>query len=184
MKRKILILLLAAASLSAQKASADSGIGFRAIGGALSYVSPDNLDGTIGFGVFADLGRISPSVGLEPRLDFWSQSQEAFGTKASMRDITLGARAKYYFNTSSTKVHPFAGGGLGFHFLRAEATVTEPGFAPMSVSQSDTKLGIDMGGGIATGLSAKVDLNAELWYGIVSDINQLSIRMGISRKLD
>jgi opacity protein-like surface antigen len=183
MKRKILILLLAAACLSAERAAADSSIGFRAIGGALNYVSPDNLDGTIGFGVFADLGRISPSVGLEPRLDFWSQSQESFGTKASVRDITLGARAKYFFNTSG-KVHPFAGGGLGFHFIRAEASVTAPGFAPMSVSQSDTKLGIDMGGGIATGLSPKVDLHAELWYGIVSDINQLSLRMGISHKLD
>src|SRR5215470_9807226 len=184
MKRTILILLLAASSLSTQKASADSSIGFRALGGALSYVSPDNLDGTIGFGVFADLGRIAPPLELEPRLDFWSQSQEAFGTKASVRDITLGARAKYFFATSSAKVHPFAGGGLGFHFVRAEASVTEPGFAPMSVSQSETKLGLDMGGGIATGLSPKIDLNAELWYGIVSDINQLSLRIGISRKLD
>jgi len=184
MKGKILILLVAGAGLLAQTAAADSSIGFRAIGGAVSFVSPDNLDGTIGFGVFADLGRISPNLGLEPRLDFWSQSQEAFGTKASVRDITLGARAKYYFNVTNTKVRPFAGGGLGMHFVRAEATIDEPGFAPMSVSQSDTKLGIDMGGGIATGLSPKVDLHGELWYGIVSDINQFSLRMGISRKLD
>jgi opacity protein-like surface antigen len=184
MKRKIMILLLAAASLSARNAAADSSIGFRAIGGALSYVDPENLNGTIGFGVFADLGRISPQVALEPRLDFWSQSQEELGAKASVRDITLGARAKYFFKTSSTKVHPFAGGGLGFHFVRAEASVTEPGFTPMSVSQSDTKLGIDMGGGISTGLSPKVDLNAELWYGIVSDIDQLSLRMGIAHKFN
>jgi opacity protein-like surface antigen len=184
MKRKVLVLLLAAASLSAQRAAADSGIGFHAIGGSLSYVSPDNLDGTMGFGVFADLGRIAPPVELEPRLDFWSQTQESFGTKASVRDITLGARAKYFFNVSNTKVRPFAGGGLGFHFIRAEATVSAPGFAPMSASQSETKLGLDMGGGIATGLSPKVDLHAELWYGFVSDINQLSLRMGISRKLD
>lgn len=184
MKRGILILLVAATGLLAQQAAADSSIGFRAIGGALSYVSPDNLDGTIGFGVFADLGRIAPPVELEPRIDFWSQSQEAFGTKASVRDITLGARAKYFFDVTGTKVRPFAGGGLGFHFVRAEATVSAPGFTPMSVSQSETKLGLDMGGGIATGLSPKVDLHAELWYGIVSDINQLSLRMGVSRKLD
>jgi len=181
--KRVLLLVLAAGVLSAQGAAAESSIGLRAIGGSLAYVSPDNLDGTIAFGVFADLGRVAPPVGLEPRIEYWSQSQEAFGTKASVHDLTLGMRGKYYCPVEKTKVRPFAGAGLGFHFIKAEATVSAPGFPTMSSEASDTKLGLDLGGGIVTGLSPKVDLNAELWYGIVSDINQLALRVGISSKL-
>src|SRR5262245_31987769 len=161
MKRFPLYLLLAIGLLGAGQASAQSNLGFRAIGGNLAFVNAENLDGTFGFGIFADMGQIAPRIGLEPILEYWSKSEDAFGAKASMRDITFGARGKYYFETKNLKVRPFAGAGLGLHFLHAEATVSVPGFGTVSSDASDTKLGLDVGGGVATTIGPKDDLHAE-----------------------
>jgi hypothetical protein len=183
MKRMALILSLAIGVLSAQQAMAQSNIGFRSIGGSLAYVSPEDLGGTIGLGVFANLGQITPEIRLEPNIEYWSQSEEAFGAKASIQDIAVGARAKYFFEIANSGVRPFAGGGLGLHFLSAETSVTVPGFPTITDHASETQLGLDLGGGMETSLSPKVDFHAELWYGIVSDASHLALRVGLSHKL-
>jgi opacity protein-like surface antigen len=182
MKVKILLLTFLVGALMSQQANAQSDIGFKRLGATLAYVSPEDLDGTIGFGAFADLGTITPNIGLEARLDYWSQSEEAFGTKASVHDITVGARGKYLFQLKDSSIRPFAGTGVSVHFLNAEVTISQPGFPDMKESDSATKLGLDLGGGMATRLSDQVDFHAEAWY-IVSDIDQLSLRMGLSMKL-
>ena len=53
----------------------------------------------------------------------------------------------------------------------------------MKASGDDTKLGLDLGGGISTAMNAKNDFHAEAWYGIVSDVNQFAVRVGVSHKL-
>jgi opacity protein-like surface antigen len=183
MKRKVTLLALALGLLTAQQAMAQSDLGFKRMGAAVGYVSPENLDGTFSLGVFADMGTITPAISLEPRLDFWSQSEQAFGAEASIRDIALGARGKYHFPTSNPDVRPFAGAGLALHFLNSEVSITVPGFPTISDSQSSTKLGFDFGGGVATSLSPRADLTGELWYGLVSDASQFSLRVGLSFKL-
>ena len=183
MKRKALFLVLALGLLSAQQAMAQSNIGLRAIGATAAFVSPENSDGTFGLGVFADLGQIAPHIGLEPHIEFWSKSVDEFGASSSLRDVTVGARGKYYFEVQNPKIRPFAGAGLGLHFLHSEVSTTLPGFGPMSASASDAKLGLDLGGGLATPINAKNDFRAEAWYGIVSDVSQFALRVGISHKL-
>lgn len=191
MKRIVLFLVLAIGALSARETMAKAhreappraDIGFKSLGASVAYVSPENLDGTFGFGVFADLGRITPQIGLEPHIDYWSGSQEAFGAKAEIRDIAVGARGKYYFEVKSPTIRPFLGTGLALHFVNAKATVSVPGFPTVSSSSSQTKLGLDLGGGMETSLNPKMDLHAELWYGIVSDVGQFAVRLGVSRKL-
>src|SRR5262245_50106981 len=115
MKRTIVFLLLAIGVLSAEQAFAESNIGFKALGGSVAFVNAENLDGTFGLGVFADLGRVTPQIGLEPIIEYWSKSESSFGAEASVRDIAVGCRGKYYFETSNPKVRPFAGAGLGLH---------------------------------------------------------------------
>jgi opacity protein-like surface antigen len=183
MKRTIFFVSLAIGVLAAGSAMAQSNIGMRAVGGSLALVSPENVDGTVGLGVFADLGTITPNIGLEPMLEYWSTSQEAFGAKASLRDVSLGCRAKYYFETTNPKLRPYAGAGLGLHFLHAEASYSSPGFPTYSSDASDTKLGLDLGGGLMTPIGPKNDLHFELWYGLVSDASQLALRVGLSHKL-
>jgi hypothetical protein len=182
MKRKAVFVVLALGLLSAQQAMAQAKLGFNAIGASAAFVSPQDLDGTFGLGVFADIGRISPNIGLEPNIEFWSKSDNQFGLETSLRDISVGMRGKYYFQVTNPKVRPFAGAGLGMHFLHAEASSNIPGFGTFTATGSDTKLGLDIGGGISTPMNAKNDFHAEAWYGIVSDVNQFAVRVGVSHK--
>jgi hypothetical protein len=170
----------------APQPESDSGarLGFRAIGGSLGFVDPEGADGTMLLGVFADMGRITPRIALEPRIDYWSKSEESFGARASVRDVIVGARAKYLFETSNPKLQPFAGAGLALHFLHSEVSVpVPPGFPAINADDSATKLGLDIGGGVSTPLGLRSDLMGELWYGIVSDVSQLSLRVGVSYRL-
>jgi len=183
MKRLAMFVMFALGLLSAQQAMAQSKIGLHAIGASAAFVSPQYLDGTFGLGVFADLGQVAPNIGLEPHLEFWSKSANEFGFESSLRDVSVGMRGKYYFEVANPKVRPFAGAGLGLHFLHAKSTFTVPGFGTASGEGSDTKLGLDVGGGIATALNSKNDFRAEAWYGIVTDVNQFALRVGISHKL-
>lgn len=163
--------------------SGGSDFGFKAIGGALGYVSPEDIDGAFSIGAFADLGMITPDIGLEARLDWWSHSEEEFGTEVSFQDIILGARGKYYFPVEGANWMPFAGAGLAMHFLSAEITTAIPGFPTISEDLSETKLGFDLGGGIKVPMSPRADFLGETWYSIVSDVSQFSLRLGMSYKL-
>jgi len=180
MKRVVLSLLVAGICVvAARNASASADLGFKSLGGAIGYVSPENLDGTFTFGAIVDHGTIAPNWGLESHVDYWGWSQEAFGTKVSVHDIILGARTKYYFDIANPRVRPFAGGGLAMHFVNVKAE--QPGFP--SVSDGQTKLGIDLGGGITTNVGPRTNFIAESWYGIVSDVSQFSLRVGMTYNL-
>lgn len=162
--------------------AAQSDLGFRSISGTVAFVSPQDLDGSFGLGVSADMGRITPKIWLEPNLEFWSNTKETFGAKATLSDVALGARGKYYFDVANSKMRPFAGAGLGVHFLHAKATVTT-GSGTFRATSSDTKLGVDLGGGMSTPIGPRDDFRLEGWYGIVSDVNQLAVRVGFSHKI-
>lgn len=169
-------------------AVAQSDIGLKAAGLEVGIVNPEDLDATIGFGALADLGTIVPNVMLEANVGYWSKSEEEFGMEASVRDISVGARAKYLFNITNSRIRPFAGGGLSMHFLNAEVTIPEQdvmGFTipGSSASDSSTKLGLDLGGGFYAPVSPKMNFVTELWLGIVSDVNQLSMRVGMMYNL-
>ena len=179
MNRKVLALTLAFSALTATTAFAQADLGLKNVGFALGYVSPENLDGTFSIGVFADHGTIAPRFGLESRLDYWGWSENQFGVETSVRDITLGARTKYHFEVANPKVRPFAGAGLGLHFLHQEVNIPAGGgFPAMTADASETRLGLDIGGGIATSINARTEFLGEAWYGIVSDMSQFALRAG------
>ena len=185
MKRITLMLTLALASLAlaAPAAMAQSDLGLKRIGGAIGIVDPEGLGTTFSLGVFADHGTVTPNISLESRLDYWGQSDAYFGTETSFRDIALGVRGKYNFETSNPKLRPFLGAGLGLHFFKSEVTVPPP-FGPGTVAEgSATELGVDLGGGISTPLSPKANLLGETWFGIVDGPNTFALRAGVSFKL-
>lgn len=184
MKRNILGLTVALLATMTPAAMAQSDIGLKGIGGAIGFVSPEHMDGTFSFGALADLGTITPNIKLESRLDYWSWSQSDMGTETKAHDVILGARGKYFFEMKNSTLHPFAGAGLAFHFVGAEVTTPAfGGFPAMSTSDSQTKLGLDLGSGLSTPISPRADLLSEVWYGFVSDVNQFSLRVGLSYKL-
>ena len=181
MKRALLITLCLSAVM-AGSALAQSDLGLKKVGVAVGYVSPEDLDGTFTVGVFADHGTIVPNLGLESHLDFWSASDEVPGADLTVRDISLGARVKYYFPMSNSSLRPFAGGGLGFHMLHAEIDF-DPPFDYLSDDDSDTKIGLDLGGGVTMPMNDTWDFSGELWYGIVSDASQFSLRAAFAYRL-
>lgn len=184
MKRHFIPLTLALCVLGAPTANAESALGLGRIGAAVGFVSPEGLNGTFSLGAFADWGTVAPDLGLESRIDYWSFSENVFGFESSVRDIALGARGKYWFDVANAKVRPFAGAGLAAHFIRSEFAIPDfYGGPPLTFSGTDTKIGVDLGGGFATALSPRHDLLGEVWYGIVSDVSQLSLRVGLSYKL-
>jgi hypothetical protein len=74
------------------KSEPRSDFGLKGLGVAVGFVSPENLDGTFSIGAFANLGMITPNIGLEPRLDYWGWSKSEFSVDAKVHDVALGAR--------------------------------------------------------------------------------------------
>ncbi len=168
------------------QASAQADLGLRGAGFELGIVGPENVDATLGLGIFADMGEMTPNMMLEAYLNFWTQSEDLFtGGDASVRDIAIGARAKWMFPVSNPKVKPFAGAGLGIHFLKFDTDIPPTILFPQGfrLEDSSTKIGLDIGGGLMAPVNDRTDFIAELWYGFVSDANQLALKAGILYKL-
>jgi hypothetical protein len=182
---------LALCAITVQDATAESSMGLNALGGNVGLVSPENVDETLGFGLFADWGNLAPAWQLGSNLDVWSKSEElGFNEgEVSIRDISFSTRAKYLFAVSSPKFQPFVGGGLGLHFIRGEVSIPDEDlgggfFIPgMTVSDTQTELGLDLGGGFRTPLGAKTELAGDVWYSIVDDFSNLSLKMGVAFRL-
>ena len=108
------------------------------------------------------------------------------GDKASTSDMSLSTRGLYMFHMSSRKFQPYAGAGLGFHVVRAKVSTAAQDLGggviipAMEASDSQTKIGLDLGGGFTTPLSQKNDLYVDFWYTAVSDVGHLSMKAGIS----
>ncbi len=180
MKRVLLVgLVMSLTSV----ATAQSSIGFQAVGGKLAFVDPQDISSVVGFGGFVQLGTVAPNVALEATVDYWSksesQSQGGFSAEASISDLTIGALAKYMIGEEDAVLRPFVGGGLGIHFAKASASVT--GFG--SASDTQTKVGLDLLGGVDYAISEKVSLIGEAMYRVVSDFNQLVIAGKVAVKL-
>lgn len=156
----------------------NSGLGLTALGVEAGLVDPEAAGSTIGFGAFANLGNITRDVRLSSHLGYWSKSENAFGAEASIRDLSVGARAKYMFHVSSPKLQPYLGTGLGLHFFHMKAGI--PGF---TVEDTVTKLGWDLGGGVLTPVSPKTDLFGDMWY-TVSDINEFTMKVGLAFRMN
>jgi hypothetical protein len=180
LKKQIVVLAVLCCGLISQNALAESHMGLKAAGVEVGVVSPENGDATLGFGGFADWGNMAPNMRLASHLDYWSQSESSiFGGEVSVSDISLSTRGKYMFPVSSPKIQPFAGVGLGLHFLKSRVEV--PGFPTME--DSSTKLGLELGGGLNTPINPKTDLQTALWFGVVDGFNQLSVKVGMAFKL-
>ncbi len=184
-KCMVTIVLACFCTLVSQNAMADADLGLKSVGVNVGMVSPEHVDATFGLGVFANNGYITPEIQLESRIDYWGKSDSSPYGDLKFSDVAVGARGKYMFPTSSPTVHPFAGLGLGMHFLHSSVEVppmdfgggTIPGY---TVSDSETRLGLDLGGGFEMPVNPSSDFVAEAWYGIVSDVNQFAVKIGMA----
>ncbi len=186
--RKIAITLSALALLgSAPAAFAATGIAFTGVGGYLDYVDPEHIDAVLGFGGLVDLGMVTPEIGLEGNVDYWSKSMDFLNWSTSSRLVSIGATGKYYIPAGESPLRPFGGIGLALHLVHGSVDynagyVPYPGFIG-EASSDDTKIGIDLCGGTRYGLNEELDLLGELRYRLVSDVNQIVLRAGVVYRL-
>lgn len=171
-------------------AFAQSDLALRGIGVKIGMVDPEDVDTAFEFGLFADLGTITSNVSLESYVNFWSIKNDITGGgELLVRDFVIGAKSKYVFSTASPIIRPFAGAGLGFHILKSGVDIPATYFGGSmimpAVSESDTeiKIGLDIGAGILADLNQSWAIQGEAWYSVVSDISQLSLQVGLLYKL-
>jgi len=203
MKKNFIVILALVLCLNLPELSfgqADKGLGVK-----FGVVDPQNLGATVGFGALVELGRISPKLNLTIDFEYWAKSQKSEvnlnfiglpstnAFEASFRDLAIGGTLKYIFPTRTSKISPFAGGGLGLHILRTKTKTPGfgiPGFEdpdfefPASEqSHSNTKIGLRFAGGLSFKLGARTDGFGEVRYWLVDDFNTAAVLAGIVFKL-
>jgi opacity protein-like surface antigen len=182
MKRLLILLPITFLLLAfSSTALAQMMLGPKGVGAFAGYVKPEDVDGTIGFGAFVDMGTVMPMLGVELEGLYWSKSWTGTGFESSLKDIAISAHGKYRFPMPTSPVKPYLGGGPGLHFLKAEMEFSLMG-ETYSGSSSDTKFGFDLLGGGEYEASPQIDVFAELRFSLVSHFNQFSIFGGAKYK--
>jgi hypothetical protein len=54
----------------------------------------------------------------------------------------------------------------------------------MEFSDSSTKLGVDLGGGFVSPVGKGTDLYGDMWYTMVEDFSQFSMKVGLAWRLN
>jgi hypothetical protein len=180
-KSQLWILLLSCLLFSVNPAVAQ--LGLMGVGGKLALVDPEQVGTTFGLGAFADLGLLTPDIQLEGGIDYWSKTVRATSyyttADARIRDLTFSATAKYQLAPVGVELRPYLGGGLALHFLNAEGRLN----GLTVVSGSDSRLGIDLCGGVFYKVSPVFDLLGAMRYRLVRDWNHFEIRTGLLYRL-
>jgi hypothetical protein len=175
---------IAFCTLFAANASAQANLSLRGIGLKVGVVNPEDLDAALGLGLVLDLGTLHPNIAFESYAGYWSQTEDMYGAEYGVRDFSFGAKGKYMFKTSNPTVQPYAGAGLGLHILNAHAD-TDPVYfggsllyPGTSVSETETRIGLDLGGGLRIDRGSQFSFFGEGWFSIVSDVSQFSLMVG------
>ncbi len=151
-------------------------LGLYAIGAGAGYVSVSNDIGS-GFviGAGANLGEIAKNLSLRPEIAFWSVSKSVGGVDLKTTDFIINANVIYGFPSEGSKLLPYIGGGLGFNALSQELT-----FLGAKISNSFSRIGINLLAGVSYAVSNKVWLHAEPRYVLASDVNHFAIFGGVA----
>ena len=177
------VVCLCTIGISSSHAEWSPELGLKGAGFEIGLINADNVDQTFGFGVFANLGTVAPNIMMEAYANYWQITEQFFVTsELRSRDISIGTRAKYAFPMkNNNKFTPYAGVGVGVHFLNGKY---EDSIAPaFNTSVSETKFGFDLGGGMMAAVSDKASFVGEAWYSFVPDLNQFSVKIGMEYAL-
>jgi hypothetical protein len=166
--RIVLVGALVLCLIAGSAVFAASNIGLKGVGAKIGLVGPEGgIGSTIGFGGVVDLGWLTPQIGFEADVLYWSKSYNS-GWYSDTYDVSysqfsINALAKYYFEQKKgAKFHPYAGGGLGMGFWK----VSWPKEANFLGDVSGSDLVINVLAGSKMALSPTMDGFAEFRYSI------------------
>jgi len=149
--------------------------GLGSVSAGLALVSPEDIDGTFGITLGAEVGTILENLDARADLIWWSTSEGTTGAEASFRDIGILPGVRYHFSMGEdVPITPFADGGLGIHLFKAEVD-TFLG----SVSDTTTEIGIFFGGGAAYEISDTMTLAGIARFNLM-DVNFITFGAEIS----
>jgi len=107
-------------------------------------------------------------------MSYWSVGTDVGAYSADFKDLAFAADVNVDFPLQGGRFTPYLGGGLGLNFLSFDSTV--PGVS----SNNDTKLGINVLGGMRNDVMPNLSLFGELRYSFVSNANQLKLLGGFT----
>ncbi len=169
--------LIIAASLSLYGAQAMAaapteghGLGFQGLGARIGFVDPEGASSTVALGVHIDAGEFVRNVHIMPLVEYWSVGVGG----SDIKDFTIATDVNVDFPVQGGKMIPYAGGGLGLHFVSFSVP---PGFVG---DNSSTKLGLNIQGGIKDQVMPNFGLFGEVKYLFVSNVNQLQLMGGFT----
>ncbi len=162
------------AAAQTARASENIGLGFKGLGARVGLVDPEGASSTLDLGFHIDAGEIARNVHVSPIVEYWSVGQDVGPYNADLKDFSIGLDLGFDFPLQDSRITPYAGGGLGLHFLKATTNV------PNIDDESRTKLGLNAQGGIRTDVMPNLALFGELRYNFVSDANQLKVLGGFT----
>ena len=169
--------LLVAATLASSSASAQTtgkteyrGMGFQGIGARIGLVDPEGASSTVDLGFHIDAGEFVQHVHIVPLVEYWKVGASG----VDVRDFMIGTDVNVDFPVEGGRVIPYAGGGLGLHFVKFSDDLFP------STDTSDTKLGLNIQGGIRNQVMPNLSLFGEAKYNFVSDVNQLKLVGGFT----
>jgi len=163
-------LSLAAVSSAATTSTEYHGLGFQGIGGRIGFVDPEGASSTVDLGVHIDAGEFVQHVHILPLAEYWKVGASG----VDVRDFMIGTDVNVDFPVEGGRVIPYAGGGLGLHFVKFSDSLFP------SADESDTKLGLNIQGGIRNQVMPNLGLFGEVKYNFVSDVNQLKLMGGFT----
>jgi len=117
---------------------------------------------------------------IAPTIEYWRNTSTLsdFGLEATRKDATLAALLRYDFKREGWQ--PYFGAGLGLHFLSSH--VNAPSLGLNDASESVTKGGVALLGGINFGLAGNLDNMLELEYHGIGEQSQLKLNWGLAYK--
>ena len=162
------VALAPGAAAQTNRAAQDVGLGFKGLGARIGFVDPEGASSTLDLGLHIDAGELAQNVHVSPIAEYWKVGVNGIDIK----DLSLGGDLLIDFPLQDSRITPYAGGGLGLHFLSSDL--------PAGGTNSRNKLGLNVQGGIRTDAMPNLALFGELRYNFVSDANQLKILGGFT----
>jgi opacity protein-like surface antigen len=149
-------------------------LGFKGLGAHIGLVDPENASSTVALGVHIDGGEFVRNVHFSPLVEYWSVGSSIAGYNLDRSDFSVGTDVTVDFPVQGSRVVPYAGGGLGLHFLGIDSNV------PNVNTDTRSKLGLNIQGGIRNDVMPNMSLFGEVRYNFVDTQNQLKILGGFT----
>ena len=153
-----------------QNATASHGLGLQGFGARIGLVDPEDASSTVALGAHVDAGEFVKNVHVMPYVEYWKVGVAGVDT----RDFTVATDVNLDFPLQGGTVVPYAGGGLGLHFLHADIPAGFGGDA------SRTKLGLNIQGGIRNQVMPNLGLFGEVRFSFVDTADQLKVMGGFT----